>query len=69
MKLDLEIAVDQQTRARDQTFEGVPATGNVTVYPLTFYPLPFYPLTFYLLFQHYETKYNNKDERGGGGGG
>ena len=24
MKLDFEIAVDQQTRARDQTFEGVP---------------------------------------------
>ena len=24
MKLDFEIAVDQQTRAPDQTFEGVP---------------------------------------------
>ena len=27
VKLDFEIAVDQQTRARDQTFEGVPDTG------------------------------------------
>ena len=27
VKLDFEIAVDQQTRARDQTFEGVPDSG------------------------------------------
>ena len=27
MKLDFEIAVDQQTRARDRTFEGVPDSG------------------------------------------
>ena len=27
VKLDLEIAVDQQTRARDRTFEGVPDSG------------------------------------------
>ena len=27
MKLDLEIAIDQQTRACDQTFEGVPESG------------------------------------------
>ena len=27
LKLDFEIAVDQQTRARDQTFEGVPSPG------------------------------------------
>ena len=27
VKLDFEIAVDQQTRARDQTFEGVPDCG------------------------------------------
>ena len=27
MKLDLEIAVYQQTKARDQTFEGVPDSG------------------------------------------
>ena len=27
MKLDFEIAVDQQTRAHDQTFEGVPDSG------------------------------------------
>ena len=27
MKLDFEIAVDQQTRARDQAFEGVPDSG------------------------------------------
>ena len=26
-KLDFEIAVDQQTRARDRTFEGVPDSG------------------------------------------
>ena len=31
MKLDFEIAVDQQTRAHDQTFEGVPgARGTAT---------------------------------------
>ena len=31
MKLDFEIAVDQQTRARDRTFEGVPgARGTAT---------------------------------------
>ena len=27
MKLDFEIAVDQQTKAHDQTFEGVPDSG------------------------------------------
>ena len=27
MKFDLEIAIDQQTRACDQTFEGVPYSG------------------------------------------
>ena len=27
VKLDFEIAVDQQTRAHDQTFEGVPESG------------------------------------------
>ena len=27
VKLDFEIVVDQQTKARDQTFEGVPDTG------------------------------------------
>ena len=27
VKLDFEIAVDQQSRARDQTFEGVPDSG------------------------------------------
>ena len=27
VKLDFEIAVDQQTRAHDQTFEGVPDSG------------------------------------------
>ena len=27
MKLDFEIAVDQQTSAHDQTFEGVPDSG------------------------------------------
>ena len=27
MKLDFEIAVDQQTRARDPIFEGVPDSG------------------------------------------
>ena len=27
MKLDFEIVVDQQTRARDRTFEGVPDSG------------------------------------------
>ena len=27
VKLDFEIAVDQQTRARDRTFEGVPDPG------------------------------------------
>ena len=27
VKLDFEIAVDQQTRARDRTFEGVPESG------------------------------------------
>ena len=27
VKLDFEIAVDQQTRAHDQTFEGVPYSG------------------------------------------
>ena len=27
VKLDFEIAVDQQTRARDRTFEGGPETG------------------------------------------
>ena len=27
VKLDFEIAVDQQTRARDLTFEGVPDSG------------------------------------------
>ena len=27
VKLDFEIAVDQQTRARDRTFEGVPDSG------------------------------------------
>ena len=27
VKLDFEIAVDQQTKARDQTFEGVPDSG------------------------------------------
>ena len=27
MKLDFEIAVDQQTKAHDQTFEGVPDFG------------------------------------------
>ena len=26
-KLDFEIAVDQQTKARDRTFEGVPDSG------------------------------------------
>ena len=31
VKLDLEIAVDQQTKAHDQTFEGVPgARGTAT---------------------------------------
>ena len=28
VKLDFEIAVDQQTRARDRTFEGVPDSGG-----------------------------------------
>ena len=27
VKLDFEIAVDQQTKAHDQTFEGVPDSG------------------------------------------
>ena len=27
VKFDFEIAVDQQTRARDRTFEGVPDSG------------------------------------------
>ena len=27
VKLDFEIAVDQQTRTHDQTFEGVPDSG------------------------------------------
>ena len=27
MRLDFEIAVDQQTRAHDRTFEGVPISG------------------------------------------
>ena len=27
VKLDFEISVDQQTRARDRTFEGVPDSG------------------------------------------
>ena len=27
VKLDFEIAVDQQTKARDRTFEGVPDSG------------------------------------------
>ena len=27
VKLDFEIAVDQKTRARDRTFEGVPDSG------------------------------------------
>ena len=27
-KLDFEVAVEQQTRARDQTFEGVPVTAT-----------------------------------------
>ena len=27
VELDFEIAVDQQTRARDRTFEGVPDSG------------------------------------------
>ena len=27
VKLDFEIGVDQQTRARDRTFEGVPDSG------------------------------------------
>ena len=27
VKLDFEVAVDQQTRAHDQTFEGVPDSG------------------------------------------
>ena len=27
MKLDFEIAVDQQSKAHDQTFEGVPDSG------------------------------------------
>ena len=27
VKLDFEIAVDQQTRTRDRTFEGVPDSG------------------------------------------
>ena len=27
VKLDFEIAVDQQTRARERTFEGVPDSG------------------------------------------
>ena len=27
VKLDFEIAVDQQSRARDRTFEGVPDSG------------------------------------------
>ena len=31
MKLDFEIAVDQQTRARDRNFEGVPDSGSPTV--------------------------------------
>ena len=28
VKLDFKIAIDQQTKAHDQTFEGVPATGR-----------------------------------------
>ena len=31
VKLDFEIAVDQQTRARDRTFEGVPDSGWLPV--------------------------------------
>ena len=31
MKLDFEIAVDQQTKARDRTFEGVPDSGCTPV--------------------------------------
>ena len=27
VKLDFEIGIDQQTKARDQTFEGVPDSG------------------------------------------
>ena len=31
VKLDFEIAVEQQTKAHDQTFEGVPDSGCPTV--------------------------------------
>ena len=31
VKLDFEIAVDQQTKAHDQTFEGVPDSGSPPV--------------------------------------
>ena len=31
VKLDFEIAVDQQTKAHDQTFEGVPDSGRPLV--------------------------------------
>ena len=34
VKLDFEIAVDQQTRARDQTFEGVPNGACRTATPI-----------------------------------
>ena len=33
VKLDFEIAVDQQTKAHDQTFEGVPDSGYLPVPP------------------------------------
>ena len=32
MKLDFEIAVDQQTRAHDQTFEGVPGARGTAIF-------------------------------------
>ena len=42
MELDFEIAVDQQTRARDRTFEGVPEfrcpPGQPRPYVVNFWP-------------------------------
>ena len=47
VKLDLEIAVDQQTKAHDQTFEGVPDSGCPPV--LAGQPRP-YLVNFWLNF-------------------
>ena len=59
VKLDFEIAVDQQTKAHDQTFEGVPESGYPPV--PTGQPRP-YLVNFWLNFakspQHAQTDKN-----------